>query len=210
MHSRRFCGWRRTPLHSFQAARGEGVLPSALPLGVKCAVRLPAAGWLQSCFSAPQTQAPYLHLEEKPSKPWYKRSSFHFFGKRAANELIITAAQKGVGREEEKGPSPHCTILPLVRFPAVGGLSLLRMTAQARRLGRVHTGAVLEMVDALRPALCSGPEEGRVSASFLSLNAELSGTAGLQGAKEPPFRVMCLPPLASKRLLCQVLCFSQP
>lgn len=65
---------------------------------------LPAAGWLQSCFSSdPQTQAPHLHLEEKPSKPWYKRSSFHFFGKRAANELIITAAQKGVGREEEKG-----------------------------------------------------------------------------------------------------------
>lgn len=118
--------------------------------------------------------------------------------------------RKEWGGKKRRGPSPHCTILPLVRFPAVGGLSLLRMTAQARRLGRVHTGAVLEMVDALRPALCGGPEEGRVSASFLSLNAELSGTAGLQGAKEPPFRVMCLPPLASKRLLCQVLCLSQP
>lgn len=67
------------------------------------------------------------------------------------------------------------------------------MTAQARWLGQVHTGAVLEMVGALRPALCCGPEEGRVSAPFLSLNAELSGTAGLQGAKDPAFRVVCLP-----------------
>lgn len=91
-----------TFLYSFQAAPGE-VGPALCPSAGRqmCCLCLPAAGWLESCFSDRQTQAPYLHLEEKPSKPWYKRSSFHFFGKRAANELIITAAQKGGGREEE-------------------------------------------------------------------------------------------------------------
>lgn len=52
----------------------------ALLLSVRVPVCLPAGGWLESCFSDCQTQAPYLHLEEKVSKPWYKRSSFHFFG----------------------------------------------------------------------------------------------------------------------------------
>lgn len=65
--------------------------------------------------------------------------------------------------------------LTLHRFPGVGGLSL----AQARWLGQVHTGAELEMGDALRPAHCYSPEEGQVSVPFLSLNAELSGTASL-------------------------------
>lgn len=65
-----------------------------------------------------------MHLKDKASKTQYKRSSLHFSGKKTANDLIITATQKGGGREEEKRLPPHCTVLPLVRFPGVGGLHL--------------------------------------------------------------------------------------
>ena len=48
------------------------------------------AGWRVVIFLTVRPKAPYLHLEEKASTSWYRRSFFPFFRKRAVNELIIT------------------------------------------------------------------------------------------------------------------------
>lgn len=90
-----------------------------------------------------------MHLKEKASKTWYKRSSLHFFGKKTANDLIITATQKGGGGEEEKWLPPHCTVLPLVRFPGMGGLDLTPGDqSQLAGTGSPY-GAMLETLDTL-------------------------------------------------------------
>lgn len=139
-----------------------------------CRLCLPAGNWLGSCWDFfvfvfifdCQTQAPYLHLEEKASKLWYKRFSFFFFffGKRAVSELIITATQKRRRRKREGGLL--LTVLPCPGFLEWGAWIWLRVT-KARWLEQVvRTGGNAGDIGCFKTSsLCYDPEEGYVSVS---------------------------------------------
>lgn len=66
-----------------------------------------------------------MHLEESFQALVQKVLFPFFLEKEQVNELMITATQKGGGEEEEVAPR-HLGLLPLARFPGVGGLGLAR------------------------------------------------------------------------------------
>lgn len=93
--------------------RVEEVLIPCCSARLKCSpfVCQLEAGWRVVIFLTVRPKAPYLHLEEKASTSWYRRSFFPFFRKRAVNDLIITTtlgAGAGAGRGAAPPPAPPC------------------------------------------------------------------------------------------------------